>query len=378
MITPSIALYTGASGGCDFYRSQQPFSILRKYRSQWKSNKFYRIYISGDIPQYNIFHTYRTHNPMMIKLFQAANDAGKITIFDLDDDVFHMPSWNQASIEYRPGIVKVRLTPAAQAHYKAPYLDVLDNIHQLINMSTFVTASTPYLANELIKHRDNLTAYVIPNCIDTDYLPTISPKKIPNTIKIGWAGGYNHDEDLKLALPAVEQILHQYPNTTFTFIGADYRNLISNSTLATNQVLHVKGSSSVHEYYQLLADEQIDIGIIPVTDELINLSKSPIKWMEYSIANIPTIASPVGPYADNIQHQKTGWLVKKNRHTEWVKAIEYFINNPIETQVYASNAQEAVLNKYTMDHVANIFIPLTEKHASLLKEDKTYNKKVLF
>src|SRR3990172_3244522 len=317
MITPSIALYTGASGGCDFYRSQQPFSILRKYRSQWKSNKFYRIYISGDIPQYNIFHTYRTHNPMMIKLFQAANDAGKITIFDLDDDVFH-------------------------------------NIHQLINMSTFVTASTPYLANELIKHRDNLTAYVIPNCIDTDYLPTISPKKIPNTIKIGWAGGYNHDEDLKLALPAVEQILHQYPNTTFTFIGADYRNLISNSTLATNQVLHVKGSSSVHEYYQLLADEQIDLGIIPVTDELINLSKSPIKWMEYSIANIPTIASPVGPYADNIQHQKTGWLVKKNRHTEWVKAIEYFINNPIETQVYASNAQEAVLNKYTMDHVANI------------------------
>ena len=358
----SVIFYSGAKGGCDFYRSRQPFSILRKYHPEWIADKLNRVHLSSDTQRYNIVHTYRNHQPMMITAFEKFNSLGKITIFDLDDDVFHMPSWNQAYMEYRPGIVKVRLTPEMQAHFKRPYVEynVLDNIHKLINISTIATASTPYLANELAKHRNNNDVYVVPNFIDTEWLPMISPRLPRNVIKIGWSGGYNHDEDLKVAIPAVEQILWQYPNTTFTFIGADYRNLMRNPP--KDRVFHVLGKPNVHEYYQLQADEQLDIGIIPVTDDLINFSKSPIKWMEYAIADIPTIASPIGPYPDNIQHQHTGWLVKKNKHIEWVKAIEFYIQHPEDARAYAANAKKDILNRYTMDHVANIFIPILEKH----------------
>jgi len=357
-----MVFYSGAQGGCDFYRCQQPFSIIRKYQPDWTSAKLNRVHISSDMQQYNITHTYRSHLPIMLKVFKQANTLGKITIFDLDDDVFHMPSWNQAYIEYRPGIVKVQLTPAMQAHFKRPYIEynVLDNIHQLINKSTFATASTPYLASEMAKHRDDGMVYVVPNFIDVDNLPHIPTKTPRDIIKLGWSGGYNHEEDLKIALPAVEQILHQYPNTTFTFIGADYRRLMKNPP--SDRVFYVKGSALVPEYYQLQADEQIDIGIIPVTDDLINLSKSPIKWIEHTMAGMSTIASPIGSYADNIQHQKTGWLVKKNKHIEWVKGIEYMINNVEEARAYVSNARQDILNKHTMSNAADILIPLLEKH----------------
>lgn len=51
------------------------------------------------------------------------------------------------------------------------------------------------------------------------------------------------------------------------------------------------------------------LALIPLDDSRFSAGKSAVKWFDYAVAGVPTLASDVPPYRDVIEHGRTGWLV---------------------------------------------------------------------
>ena len=79
------------------------------------------------------------------------------------------------------------------------------------------------------------------------------------------------------------------------------------------------------------------IGLIPLDESLFSSCKSPIKYFDYSLAGIPTIASDVPPYRDHIQQDKNGMLAK-NDTDAWVEAMMSLIEEVRFREKIALNA----------------------------------------
>jgi glycosyltransferase involved in cell wall biosynthesis len=93
---------------------------------------------------------------------------------------------------------------------------------------------------------------------------------------------------------------------------------------------------------------QFDIGIAPLETTEFTDSKSNIKWQEYSLMGIPTIASDTGPYQDSIKHASTGYLVK-NTMDDWYKAFKLLIENESLRRKIGEKAKEEVINNWSLE-----------------------------
>ncbi len=63
------------------------------------------------------------------------------------------------------------------------------------------------------------------------------------------------------------------------------------------------------------------LALIPLDDSRFSAGKSAIKWYDYSEAGVPTLASDAGPYRDNLDHGRTGWLVGPSL-ADWQAALD--------------------------------------------------------
>jgi glycosyltransferase involved in cell wall biosynthesis len=148
-----------------------------------------------------------------------------------------------------------------------------------------------------------------------------------------------------MALPVVAKIMDKYPNVYFESMGAignkDLKlfNCFSESAKLRSDIL--PSTWTFKEYPKHLSTMKWDIGIAPLVDSAFTRCKSHIKFLEYSMYKIPTIASRVYPYYVNsygreiIEHEKTGLLVKPK---EWFDALEDLICNADKRKLLGENA----------------------------------------
>ena len=78
-----------------------------------------------------------------------------------------------------------------------------------------------------------------------------------------------------------------------------------------------------------------------------------MKFLEYSVAGIPTVASDVKPYADAIEHGKTGFLVKTS--DEWFNAIMTCLYDKKQRYPIIANARKEILEQYDIREIAKVW-----------------------
>lgn len=71
--------------------------------------------------------------------------------------------------------------------------------------------------------------------------------------------------------------------------------------------------------------------------------------VEAILAGKPVIATNGGGATEIIQHKKTGLLTTMSNATELNNAIQYYIDNPQETETIIKNAHNHVMNNFTLD-----------------------------
>lgn len=287
--------------------------------------------------EYDVFWTSYFSDPKEASLMLYWRDVlEKKIIIDLDDNYLDIH-------ESHPLYDKLKNTKRDKAF-----------ISTILSFADIITVSTEPLKERLIQHFKEVykmekTIIVLPNMNDKkDWSFPISDKNT-NKIVIGYAGSNSHQDDLRMVFPIIGKLLDKYPNLYFESTGA-----IGNDSLwlfngfsksAMNKCDILPSTFTFKEYPEYLAKQKWNIGICPLVDTSFTRCKSHIKWLEYSMCRIPTIASAVYPYSQVILDNETGILVKPN---EWEKALEYLIENETKriTLAEAAYAEVSVNRQY--------------------------------
>jgi glycosyltransferase involved in cell wall biosynthesis len=83
------------------------------------------------------------------------------------------------------------------------------------------------------------------------------------------------------------------------------------------------------------------VGVVPLEDSRFAAGKSAVKWLYYAGAGLPTLCSAVSPYAELVDHGRTGWLVA-NTAEAWETALRSVIADAPWRQRVAAAASRQV------------------------------------
>ncbi len=273
------------------------------------------------LPGTDIFINQQHDNPSFLALTMAMRDEYNMPIVaEIDDDIYDV---NPSS-------------PAYQYFY--PGSPIIEMTEEYLKDADAITTTTQRLADVYSKLNKNI--YILPNALDAEDWPDHTPRA-GDPIIIGWAGSPTHFQDLRVVEKPLKKVLKKHPNVLFRVMGC-----LPDFFAGHSQIELREDYVDIMDWPQKLASLNFDIGIAPLAISNFNLAKSNLKWMEYSILNIPGVYSRVGEYARTIDDGLTGFLANDPR--EW----EYHLTNLIESEDLrrriGGQAKQKVIDEYTL------------------------------
>lgn len=334
----------GECGPLGYYRIKKPLELIKdhdvtimgaKIKSYGKdlNDQWQNIFFEHDV----FWTGYFNDEKVATAVFFHAQRAGKKVIVDIDDNYLDIPESNNLYNKFKSGKRDRALLGA------------------VLSLADALTVSTYPLKERLqahirLIHGIDKPIYVIPNM--NDYRDWVAPvgKKDPKSVVIGYSASNSHQDDIRMIAPAIKNVLKKHKHVRFQFIGTiEKEKLPIYFKGFTNEMLtrvELGAAESVFkDYPKLLGRTGWDIGIAPLVDTPFTRSKSHIKWMEYAMFEIPTVASRVYPYSMSIKGKKTiedgvtGLLTRSN---EWEKNLDRMITDKALRERIGKNAKEFV------------------------------------
>ena len=262
------------------------------------------------------------------QVLAAARELNKPVVFELDDLLINVPESNP-NHKYCKTI-----TP-----------DVLEMIRQ----ADYITVTTEPLRRYLEEAEPQARGkiHVLPNYINLDIWDGAKPpaEKPSDPFVVGWFGTATHDEDLAIIKPAIVKLARKHAGRiVFKFWGYLPKDLEG-----IPGVQLVRGSQpDLRLHARDLVNCRIDLALAPLLDHPFNHAKSDLKWLEYSICQIPGIYSTISPYTASVTHGKTGWLLD-NDPNAWYEAIERFMTDDNLRRSIATQAYDEVRRTRCVD-----------------------------
>lgn len=338
-------------GGVGYYRIVKPAQFTKGHEIKVVGQSLGK---KGDTPEKKWSRIFKENDVFWTTYFYNAEEAScmfyhrdkfkKKVVIDLDDDYL-------AILPTHPLYDVMKPTKKNRAITST-----------ILSFADAITVSTEPLKQKIAQHIRKVHGiekpiFVVPNMNDIkdwDFKPA---KKHKDKIVIGYAGSNSHNDDLEMVLPHIAKIMDKYPNVYFESIGAVTLDFAKKVFYPFSQSARLRcdflpATSTFVEYPEYFATMKWDIAIAPLVDSEFTRSKSHIKFLEYSMYKIPTIASRVYPYyvpsfgRDVIIHEHNGLLVKPS---EWVSALEDLILNEEKRKSLGENAYEHVKKNWGYD-----------------------------
>jgi len=315
-----------------------------RYRMIHKKEEFEAFGLSCDLVEpYQLNHDMISHYRGFI-IYRFAWDQGlqeyidlmheknKVVFYDVDDLVF--------DLKYTKKIKQLEKLSKEELDV---YNDGVVRFGKCLKACDYGITTTKVIADEM-KH------YVNDVCIDKNiasldmfYYSEEAIKKVEkdsNKVIIGYASGsMTHNADFELVAPSLKKLLDKYDNVYLKLIGVievpemfkDYSDRIITHPFV--------------DYKKLPALlRTLDINLAPLEDTLFNRAKSCIKWMEAGLVKVPTVASNVGDFHDNITDGVNGVLCNDS---EWYKKLEVLVKDKSLREEIGNNAYNTTHNKFT-------------------------------
>lgn len=161
-------------------------------------------------------------------------------------------------------------------------------------------ASVAYFSTEALRDRmlqlgiAVAQPHVGPICAAVDLLPLPSAE---SSLTFGYAASGGHHEDLKLALPGIVAALEQHPQARFELIGS-LEHMPAELLRFGTRVRHERRFIPYDDYLRDLQRRNWALGLTPLCDNPFTRMKTYTKWVEYTAAGLPVIASDHPIYRD--------------------------------------------------------------------------------
>jgi len=261
------------------------------------------------------------------RLAEHARRTGAKLLYDLDDDLLSIPADHPDARQLHP---------------------LTDGVRCMLAVADAVWVSTPGLANRLASIRPD--AVVIENRLD-ERLWTHAPAPSPfwdHPVRILCMGTSSHDHDFAMIEPALLRLHAEYGGAiAIDILGMTNRAELPAGLNRIGPTTHASRSYPGFVDWLTHRQPRWHIGLAPLLDTPFNLSKSPIKAMDYAALGLTVLASDTPVYRGSIADGPAGQLVA-NDPLHWHAAIDWLIRNQALRQTRIAQARQAFLAQATL------------------------------
>ena len=240
-------------------------------------------------PHVVVFNRYAL--PDGAELARQFRRRGRVVLYHIDDDLLAIPAELGTDVSAHhgdPRISREREAVLAEADVVQPSTHHLaERLRARLPSTKVIEPSHPPYPHALLEAAD------MPGG------PAASPI-------IGYMASKSHGGDLELVLPAIVSIMERRPEARFEMFGT----LTMPDELERRFPGRVQRHHAVNDYREFLrrlAGFRWSVGLAPLLPTAFNACKSAIKYLEYTAAGIPTVASP-GPAYTVIESGTNGLL----------------------------------------------------------------------
>lgn len=311
----------------------QTGNTLKKVKTVLQNMNNRRVEMSSlqDFDLVYVFREAAIFGPAMFEKKIAR--SGVPMIFDFDDAVF---------VAYK-----------SPSNSYLSYLKYPKKTGLICRVSDWVMAGNDYLADYAGQFNECVT--IVPTTIDTEkYMPKADYAK--DKLVIGWSGSYSTAQYLD-TVAGVFQELAEQRDFVFKVIGAPKYDLDKVNVNAISW-------QSATEVEDLI---EIDIGIMPMPDDLWSQGKCGLKALQYMALGIPTICSPIGVNTKIIQDDKNGFLAADKE--EWIEKLNRLMDSVELRRKLGQSGRKTVEQEYSTKVIApkvfDIFNSLVKKEKPL-------------
>jgi len=270
-----------------------------------------------DLMWANVVVFQREANEYTIGLTRFLQEHGKRVVFDIDDLLTDVPNFL-----------------SVYEHHLA----TRDFLSQILKQVDAVTVTTQRLAAKLAQFSNNV--HIAPNCsapigkparhYEDDTTPVTLIVASSDTIRVDFV------------IPALQKVLAD-PQIKVRLIA------IGPPADALKQAgfpVECFGNMGYEQFRLFVASHDNAIGIIPLDNSEFSSCKSPIKYLDYAMAGIPSICSNVPPYSDVIENNITG-LLAENDADSWHLTIKALAKSHEERARIVQGAQRYCQEKFS-------------------------------
>lgn len=244
----------------------------------------------------------------------------------------------------------------------------------ILNTANQITVTTEKLKGTILDQcsRDESFVNIIPNAIDFNVFKPFGKRvHSKDKIRIGWAASDSHIVEGRYVMRVINELKLRRSDFEFIILGNIEKLRWVEKESNFNVEWHEFTDLSV--YPLKLASLNLDIGIIPLENHSFNLSKSALKWSEYSAMMVPSVVSNLAPY-DCVEDGVTG--MKANSEIEMVDKICELMDSPQKRAEITLNAYEKNRQDFNIDTVCLKWLEVFER-AYMLPHKVLYKNKPL-
>lgn len=249
----------------------------------------------------------RQATPANYKALQVLHRHGKKIVYDLDDNVWCLPSSNPAQ----------------------KFFKMMEEGFEICSTEAdVVTVSTQGLKSAVLTALPRLKAEILvtPNAMDFElFKPLADLDRNDGKVIVGWAGSNTHAGDLVEAWEVIPGLIEKNKNMHFEVVGGHYPPQELNGHPRVIQRPWYK----VGEFANRFSSWSWDISLAPLDDNRFNRSKSNIKALESAALKIPCLMSNVAPYHEfaSLGGDDMKWLLCHSKN-QWKMKLERLVNEP--------------------------------------------------
>lgn len=257
---------------------------------------------------------------------------GKKIVYDIDDSIWDIQKDNAAYHVYEKG-----------SENTATITDII------ARGCDYATVTNQFLKNAVAHHtgKNHNNIKVFQNYIDLDLYKWKQKQKDKYNITIAHFGSSSHFNDLANDgfVGGMEKLMKEFPQVNFFTVGALIPSL---KTKFGHRYTTGFGDHDIYKWVKMmpLILQDVDIFVAPLVDTTYCRSKSSIKYLEYSSAQIPGVYQYIRQYREVVEHGKNGFLAATSN--DWYSSLKELVESKQRRIEVGMNAYKDVKSNWTI------------------------------
>jgi glycosyltransferase involved in cell wall biosynthesis len=369
-----IGVFGCDNGALHHYRLRIP---LEEVQRQGLSEVFF-IPFSAPISAYqqgvecDVVVWYSMPPPAMIPVMRDIQAEGVLLVHDYDDNPFAVnplsPHYlNRGEEEYSvvcEGKVLKIWEDGRDGFNIAKNKKHNEEFRDALRKADLVTTAAPVNATRLRRFNPNVA--VLPDCLNLEKWNRLDMKPHED-IRLFWSGGHSHHDDWRMMQDVLPEIFNRYPQVHLHVMGKLFEG--PTKTLDQSRV-HFHEWEGVASYMYKMAIVNADISIVPLVESEFNICKAPIKWVEQSALEVPSVVSMNSPYIE-IYNGVNAIMIENNSKRGWINGISTLIDDPILRSRIAGEARRFVEENFDITKQAYRWVDAYKEAIEVKKRCET-------